>query len=905
MKAKFLSMFLALCILTSQMAAFAADYEKYYEFSVDFGDYTAEDSQYLSRENELICGTNEDKLIGSKNGFTWMSSAFYSGINGEGGIYIEPENSAIRLRGCNSGYLTTATLNSETKIELAEVTKIHFETDATTRGQGINLFVSSDQKSFYAFGSRNGEFVDYLGTGYEPYVKRVVSNNASVIGTAPYEDNWSNADSHVSWDITVSDNIISWKAVSNTGKTWEGSLADEMDLIKNHEYILAAFGVGDSYGTVKNISFKTGKYYMDGMGEPSPILYKNVIDGKTQNEDNVVSFEDTPSIIRRVYARALKNQKIYLSEDGTGYDEFDLDQNGWWFNDKNEKVYKFIKTEEPTNINRVFVLSPIDDNETVVVEKGQSRMILLFENNANVAVTLPWISSDTRYATITSGGKVTGIKDGSAVISLNRGYKTLKFNIKVSGNLTKAEESGDPEIIAEYIMTQQKIVDVLNEAIKNKDKNRVYEFFYGENSVNFNSLDAISTQILETLTENEKNELSDRIMTYDNGFVFTDIKSIYDFEKTIEREVYTGKLNKLSDITEIKKILTTYNDYFDFPIDSEWLQNTETVLLEKLLDITFANYSDLYNKFSEALILENLNITMSSKYMTDILNAYCDFIKYDTVHFDKVKSTAVTELINSKSQITTVDDIKNFLDKYTQSESKPTSKPSNGGGSSGGSKGSGISTVVNPFVNASDDKSEEKLPAVEKVQLYSDVDIDYWGYEAIRYLNALNAVTGYEDKTFRPENKITRAEFLSILINVFKDNTENSIENEDNNNPNNPFNDVTSDKWYYGVVNSAYNEGLLKGDGGYCFPEQYITRQEIAVFVSRMLNGRNLEINNTLPFTVFEDEDSIADWAVGSVTKLQAAGIINGIENSFMPEKNATRAEAAQIIYKTALSLVE
>ncbi len=902
MKAKLTAAVLALCTFIGQIVSLAASYDKYYEFSEDFGSYTAENSDYLSRENELICGTNEDKLIGSKNGLTWISSAFYSGINGEGGIYIEPSNSAIRLRGCNSGYLTTATLATDAQIELAEVTKIHFETDATTRGQGLNLFLSSDQKSFYAFGSRNGEFVDYLGTGYEPYVKRVISNNASVVGTAPVEDGWNGADSHVSWDITVSDGIISWKAESNNGKVWEGSLSDEMDLIKNYEYILAAFGVGDSYGTVKNISFKTGKYYMDGMGEPSPILYKNVIDGKTQNEENAISFADTPSVIRRVYARALRNGKIYLSEDGENYDEFDLDSGGWWFNDQNEKLYRYVKTETAINLSRLYILSAIEDGEALVVDKGASRTILLFENNANVATALPWTSSDIRYATITSGGKVTGVKDGVSEISLQRGYKTLKFNLKVSGPMTKAIESSDAAVIAAYIATQQTIADNLNSAIAENDRDGVYNFFFGTVGTGvFADIDAVSTDVLNNLPDTEKTEFASRMLTYEDGFTFTDIQSIYDVETTALREVYVGKMNSLTTAENAKSALAAYNDYFELPLDGEWFTNTADNTLAGLLNTTYKNYSDLYNKFSAALILENLKQTINSEYMSKIIVGYADFIGYDKTHFESVKTTAVAALINSKATVSSIEDIKNFLDTYTAPAPAPTAAPGGGtGGGGGGSKNGGVSMAVNPSKNVPAENAETPVPAAERVQLYPDVPTDFWGYEAIRYLNAKKVISGYEDGTFRPENKITRAEFLTVLLWVFvpdEKETDKPVSEAKN-----VFKDADGDKWYYGTIDKAYREGLLHGDGENCFPEDNITRQEIAALIMRILTQNGAELDNSKNMSYFSDEDSIADWAAGSVTKLHAADIISGTNGMFMPLNNATRAEAAQIIYKAALA---
>ena len=49
---------------------------------------------------------------------------------------------------------------------------------------------------------------------------------------------------------------------------------------------------------------------------------------------------------------------------------------------------------------------------------------------------------------------------------------------------------------------------------------------------------------------------------------------------------------------------------------------------------------------------------------------------------------------------------------------------------------------------------------------------------------------------------------------------------------------------------------------------------------------------------VFTDETAIADWARPSVDAMAELGIINGYEDGgFHPQDNATRAEAAKIIY--------
>ena len=52
--------------------------------------------------------------------------------------------------------------------------------------------------------------------------------------------------------------------------------------------------------------------------------------------------------------------------------------------------------------------------------------------------------------------------------------------------------------------------------------------------------------------------------------------------------------------------------------------------------------------------------------------------------------------------------------------------------------------------------------------------------------------------------------------------------------------------------------------------------------------------------TAFSDESAVADYALEAVKTMSAAGIINGFDDGeFKPADNATRAQAAVVIYRT------
>lgn len=78
-----------------------------------------------------------------------------------------------------------------------------------------------------------------------------------------------------------------------------------------------------------------------------------------------------------------------------------------------------------------------------------------------------------------------------------------------------------------------------------------------------------------------------------------------------------------------------------------------------------------------------------------------------------------------------------------------------------------------------------------------------------------------------------------------------------------------------------------------------ITRQDIAVIIMNVMNKKSIILPDVNEKADFLDNTQIASYANDAVEKLQKAGIINGYEdNTFRPDENATRAQAAVMIYR-------
>ena len=179
----------------------------------------------------------------------------------------------------------------------------------------------------------------------------------------------------------------------------------------------------------------------------------------------------------------------------------------------------------------------------------------------------------------------------------------------------------------------------------------------------------------------------------------------------------------------------------------------------------------------------------------------------------------------------------------------------------------------------------------ESSREYKDTDGVEWAKAAIESISVKGLMRGKAEDIFAPSDYITRAEFAALVSRIMKldESTEANIS----------FNDVTKDKWYYNSVVAVYGEGLFNGKSDEIFdPEGNITRQEMARVIGGLLEYNLIEVAGSESWEKFNDKDSIASWAQDSVSLAVKAGVILGADGNFMPDKNASRAETAVMIYR-------
>ncbi|MFD2444143.1 S-layer homology domain-containing protein [Bacillus sp. CGMCC 1.16607] len=79
---------------------------------------------------------------------------------------------------------------------------------------------------------------------------------------------------------------------------------------------------------------------------------------------------------------------------------------------------------------------------------------------------------------------------------------------------------------------------------------------------------------------------------------------------------------------------------------------------------------------------------------------------------------------------------------------------------------------------------------------YKDVLSEYWAQEAISFMKIANIMTGFEGNTFKPEDKLTRAQAVKVLNRLFKRGPLNEVETS-------TFTDVPTSHWAYKEIEEA------------------------------------------------------------------------------------------------------
>ncbi|USG65114.1 Ig-like domain-containing protein [Brevibacillus ruminantium] len=162
---------------------------------------------------------------------------------------------------------------------------------------------------------------------------------------------------------------------------------------------------------------------------------------------------------------------------------------------------------------------------------------------------------------------------------------------------------------------------------------------------------------------------------------------------------------------------------------------------------------------------------------------------------------------------------------------------------------------------------------------------NHWAKKEIRVARALNLTKGNPNGTFKPDDAITREEFVALVSRAFQINPVNG----------NSFKD-TQHSWAKGYITALVKKGIVIGNEDGTFkPDSNITRAEMVTLISRLINFEVIPNNGSKYFPDIQQH-----WAKETINKVSQTGLIKGTDNNlFAPEDNTTRAEAIVILLRT------
>lgn len=166
----------------------------------------------------------------------------------------------------------------------------------------------------------------------------------------------------------------------------------------------------------------------------------------------------------------------------------------------------------------------------------------------------------------------------------------------------------------------------------------------------------------------------------------------------------------------------------------------------------------------------------------------------------------------------------------------------------------------------------------------------HWAQSEIDNLKSKNIVSGDANGDFRPDDPITRAEFVKIVNKTFGYFQVGETK----------FSDVNESDWFGREVAIAAKAGYISGyPDGTMRPNAPITRQEAAKIVSTVFYMEQLGNNMQ-----FADQKNVADWAAPYVAAMRDNNIMAGYpDQTFRPANQITRAETVKLISNASGSI--
>ncbi len=237
---------------------------------------------------------------------------------------------------------------------------------------------------------------------------------------------------------------------------------------------------------------------------------------------------------------------------------------------------------------------------------------------------------------------------------------------------------------------------------------------------------------------------------------------------------------------------------------------------------------------------------------------------------------------------------------------KPVKKPSGGGGMPAG--GDMSTTGADKYDENDQIKPEDSKPVTppttpatpaepsgeqESNKLFDDVPAGSWFEAAAEWMGQKGYMSGTAPRIFSPDVKTTRGMIVTVLWRMAGSPAPTGEC---------PFEDVKDGSYYEDAITWAQENGVVTGHSETVFaPDDLITREQLAAIIFRNEVRKGMEaVTMEENLTHFEDAEKVSEYAVTAMNWAVGQKIIGGITETLLaPQKEATRAECAVILYRT------
>ena len=134
---------------------------------------------------------------------------------------------------------------------------------------------------------------------------------------------------------------------------------------------------------------------------------------------------------------------------------------------------------------------------------------------------------------------------------------------------------------------------------------------------------------------------------------------------------------------------------------------------------------------------------------------------------------------------------------------------------------------------------------------FSDVKSSSWYYEFVQIASSNGIIQGKKDGTFKPNDKITRAQMASMIYRAFENTVDFSAEGK-------TFKDVSIQNGAYDAIVKVAGAGIVKGYGDEFRPAKYAIRSHAVLMIDRAMH---LEAGNA------EEEETILAVVEKNITE--------------------------------------